>query len=237
MRATRSCHPNAHGNSTATGTMHATHFQAAAAASPYQLAAVALQSHSTCSTFGWHAGGTGGDAASRSIFRAWAYEGRTGCMSSPVCRGHLFLAHNGFSSVQAPYASQTCTRDLLPGGGAPGGGRIMGGAANEGRGIIMPGAGPPTPRAGPDKPAGAWPGAATGMPLPTARATPGPPCMAGPPVLVVHGTHTGRALHQPHGFFCASLVSKLRSVHSPGPDVSGPSSCRPTAADPRWSGR
>jgi len=48
-----------------------------------------------------------------------------------------------------------------PGGGAPaagapaaGGGRRTGAAVTCGRGIIMPGVGPPTPRAGPARPCG-----------------------------------------------------------------------------------
>jgi hypothetical protein len=63
-------------------------------------------------------------------------------------------------------------------GGMPGG-RIIGGACMLGRGSIMPGEGPPTPLAGPARPAGACPGAGTGMPLPAAMPLPGPACGGG----------------------------------------------------------
>lgn len=63
---------------------------------------------------------------------------------------------------------------IIPGGGMPGGGRMTGAPAICGRGSIVPGAGPPTPRAGPAKPAGAAVGAATGSPRPAALPMPGP---------------------------------------------------------------
>jgi hypothetical protein len=61
----------------------------------------------------------------------------------------------------------------------PCGGYCMGGACM--RGCMEPGAGPPTPRAGPASPAGACPGAAAGTPRPAARPIPGPDCRPSPP--------------------------------------------------------
>ena len=55
----------------------------------------------------------------------------------------------------APRWTEVHTPPIMPGGGIPGrggGGRIIGAADTWGLGIIIPGAGPPTPRAGPASP-------------------------------------------------------------------------------------
>lgn len=107
----------------------------------------------------------------------------------------------------------------MPGGGIPGGGRIIGGART--CGIIMPGAGPPTPGAGPARPAGANPGAGAGMPRPAARPIPGPPAAAaaartmrassagGGPSTVRSITSSPRKMTRPSTLRCSRSSSEI----------------------------